>query len=94
MSKKDDLVSSRPISPSEYLQFPVDEGRGDVLVTGGLLEGTSLGVSDLDLAMDHPFAIDSCLNGLMPFGDAIHDFTSLGKNTHSFPAGFLGFASM
>ena len=69
MSKKDDLVSSRPISPSEFLQFPVDEVKDVVGVDGG---------GDLSSALEHSFSPHPFFvgNGLAfdPF-DPFEDFS-------------------
>ena len=102
MSKKDDLVSSRPISPSEFLQFPVDEGR-DILGAEGIMEG----VGNLAATMDHPFSSFNNFfnsgNGFDPFADPFQDFSSpyqldgvdtKPKRSNPFHSGFLGFGSL
>jgi len=79
MSIKDDLVSSRPISPSEFLEFPVDEGR-DLLGADGLLEG----VGDLAATMDHPFSSSTTMD---------HPFSSSTTMDHPFSHTFNQFFS-
>ena len=93
MSKKDDLVSSRPMSPSDFLQFPVDETK----------ECVGVDASDL-AALDHPFSspprfLDDNNDSFDPFSVSFHSFaqpfldsTKIKRNGSSFlRSGFCHF---
>ena len=71
---KDDLVSSRPISPSEFLHFPVDEVKDVAGVVGGISG------ADLSSALDQSFSSPNHFfvgNGdaFDPFADPFQDFS-------------------
>ena len=80
MSVKDDLVSSRPISPSEFLQFPVDEVK-DVIDGGvGGVDDVFGGSADLTSGLEHSFSPPQNFfvgNGTAfdPYHDPFQDFS-------------------